>query len=39
LDSLFLIPQESIATTERYLGSKLNYQDAAGDRLRLNVQV
>ena len=30
---------ESIATTERYLGSKLNYQDAAGDRLRLNVRV
>jgi integrase len=30
---------QSIATTERYLGSKLNYQDAAGDRLRLNVRV
>jgi site-specific recombinase XerD len=30
---------ESIATTERYLGSKLDYQDAAGDRLRLNVRV
>jgi len=30
---------ESIVTTERYLGSKLNYQDAAGDRLRLNVRV
>jgi integrase len=30
---------ESIATTERYLGSKLDYQDAAGDRLRLNIRV
>ncbi|HEX6034015.1 MAG TPA: hypothetical protein VFY83_06245 [Anaerolineales bacterium] len=30
---------ESIAMTERYLGSKLDYQDAAGDRLRLKVRV
>jgi integrase/recombinase XerD len=30
---------ESVVTTERYLGSKLNYQDDDDDRLRLNVRV